>query len=157
MSQEDDNAIEYLQRELTAALARADIAEDALIRKGYRKSCGIPACNCGDQWTHGGNAEARLREISAALHASPIDIDGKTLLSGVEELIAAAEERDAALATVARYETLRPANEWKGEHALLFHASKKHPVSLRTAGDEGMPFPGGNWRWLPIPDVKEPK
>jgi hypothetical protein len=73
----------------------------------------------------------------------------------IAELMAAEAERDAALATVARYETLRPANEWKGEHALLFHASKKHPVSLRTAGDEGMPFPGGNWRWLPIPDVKE--
>jgi hypothetical protein len=147
MSQEDDNAIEYLQRELTAALARADIAEDALIRKGYRKSCGIPACNCGDQWTHGGNAEARLREISAALHASPIDIDGKTLLSGVEELIAAAEERDAALAKLARYETLRPASEHDVQNEALWWHS---PDDFHGASySRDAPF------WTPLPDVKE--
>jgi hypothetical protein len=40
-----------------------DAAERALQMRGYRKSCDIPACNCGDQWLHGGTAERRLHEV----------------------------------------------------------------------------------------------
>lgn len=42
---------------------RADIAEAALLRHGYRKSCDIAACNCGDQWSHGGHAERLCGEL----------------------------------------------------------------------------------------------
>lgn len=42
-------------------------AESALRHHGYRESCDIPACNCGDQWMHGGHAEARLSEIREKL------------------------------------------------------------------------------------------
>ena len=42
---------------------RVASAESALSRKGYRRSCDIPACNCGDSWAHGGYADTRLREI----------------------------------------------------------------------------------------------
>jgi hypothetical protein len=58
-------------------------AEGALRSKGYRKSCDIPACNCGDQWNHGGHAEERLREIGDAL---PYE-NGKTILGRVCSLI----------------------------------------------------------------------
>lgn len=63
---------------------RADLytAESALVRKGYRKECDIPACNCGPQWNHHGHAEERLREISDAVPY----INGKTILQRVEQL-----------------------------------------------------------------------
>ena len=44
---------------------RRRVAEDALTRKGYRQSCDLPACNCGDQWTHGGRAREELAELLA--------------------------------------------------------------------------------------------
>ena len=74
--------IHDLQARLAASEARCALAERALISKGYYQSCDIPACNCGDQWTHGGHAEARLREISDAL---PYE-NGKTLLQQVPQL-----------------------------------------------------------------------
>jgi len=49
--------------ERDAAREERDVAERALRMHGYRKSCDIPACNCGDQWHHGGTAERRLREV----------------------------------------------------------------------------------------------
>ena len=63
------------------------VAEDALWRKGYRKTCDIPACNCGSQWSHGGNAAQRLSEIADALRGA--GFNGGTLLSNIDELIAA--------------------------------------------------------------------
>jgi len=79
-------------RRLHAELATA---EYALRSKGYRKSCDISACNCGDQWSHGGNADARLRELSSELHRSPVDMNGKTLLAGLSELVERAEKAEA--------------------------------------------------------------
>jgi hypothetical protein len=85
------NATAELRR-LHAELATA---EYALRSKGYRKSCDISACNCGDQWSHGGNADARLRELSSELHRSPVDMNGKTLLAGLSELVERAEKAEA--------------------------------------------------------------
>lgn len=86
-------------RALASAYAEVEkrlaVAERALLGKGYRKSCDIPACNCGDQWNHGGHANERLREISDAM---PYE-NGKTVLQQVESLTAklaeAEQERDA--------------------------------------------------------------
>lgn len=58
-------------------------AENALLRKGYRKDCTIPACNCGPQWNHGGHAEGRLKEISDALPYA----NGQTLLERVTSAV----------------------------------------------------------------------
>jgi hypothetical protein len=72
--------------------ARLQSAEDALHRKGYRRSCDIPACNCGDQWTHGGHASERLRELSEELGELT---QGTTILGAVKDIkarLAAAEE-----------------------------------------------------------------
>lgn len=63
-------------------------AESALRHHGYRKSCDIPACNCGDQWMHGGHADSRLREIREELGEH---VDGQTLISAVRLLVAEAE------------------------------------------------------------------
>ena len=86
-------------------------AEYALRSKGYRKSCEISACNCGDQWSHGGNAEARLRELSSELRRSPVDMNGKTLLAGLSELVERAEKAEAEVerlrADAERYRWLR--------------------------------------------------
>jgi hypothetical protein len=62
-----DQRIEAVQAQLATLTEERDIAERALQSKGYRKECDIPACNCGPQWSHGGRAEERLREISDAL------------------------------------------------------------------------------------------
>jgi hypothetical protein len=70
---------------------RLAAAEDALLRKGYRRSCDIPACNCGDQWAHGGHAEERLHELSET--AGELT-QGKTLLTVLRELIAAAHPKE---------------------------------------------------------------
>jgi len=67
--------------ELTALRAALADAESALTRKGYRKSCGIPACNCGDQWNHGGMADERLREIYDELG---MEAQGVTILDAVK-------------------------------------------------------------------------
>lgn len=89
-------------RRLLAIIADRDAqlteAREALQRKGYRRSCDIPACNCGDSWTHGGRADTRLREISDALGAM---IQGRTLLGAVEELMTRKEAAEATLHAVA--------------------------------------------------------
>ena len=161
---------------------KAAVAEDALLRHGYRKSCGIPACNCGDQWNHGGHAVDRLREISEALHNdSPIDMQGKTLLNGVveaiERLIADEAERDEAreaLATLraqnyetqsllngleaelARLTTLRPVSEHDGKTRVIVY----HWTTYADGTAEWVPQFLHNLvprqdRWTPLPDVKE--
>lgn len=79
---------------LEASDASAANAEGALLRKGYRKTCDIPACNCGDNWTHGGHAEERLREI-----ADVVWENGRTVLQSVEALKQRAEKAEAELAT----------------------------------------------------------
>ena len=63
--------------------ARLHRAESALRHHGYRESCDIPACNCGDQWMHGGHADARLREIRDELGELA---NGKTILRAVKDL-----------------------------------------------------------------------
>lgn len=70
-----------------------DNAESALLRHGYRKSCDIPACNCGDQWSHGGHAADRLREIS-----DEIGENGFTLLAAARRLNERLAQRDARIA-----------------------------------------------------------
>lgn len=60
-----DAALAFIQQHNDTA-ERLAIAERALVNHGYRKSCDIPACNCGNQWTHGGHAVARLSEIDDA-------------------------------------------------------------------------------------------
>ena len=66
---------------------RLEVAERALLHHGYRKSCDIPACNCGDQWLHGGNAAQRLSEIDGVLRDEGLT-QGKTILNAVKELLA---------------------------------------------------------------------
>ena len=90
-----EQAAAELRAEVERLRAALEAAEYALRSKGYRKSCEISACNCGDQWSHGGNAEARLRELSSELHGSPVDMNGKTLLAGLTELIERAEKAEA--------------------------------------------------------------
>lgn len=106
-----DDELRRLHGELAAA-------EYALRSRGYRKSCEISACNCGDQWSHGGNAEARLRELSSEMNGSPVDMSGKTLLAGLTELIERAEKAEAEVerlrAELDRRTTLNPAKEMLG-------------------------------------------
>jgi len=66
---------------------KLEVAERALLHHGYRKSCDIPACNCGDQWLHGGNAAQRLSEIGGVLRDEGLT-QGKTILNAVKELLA---------------------------------------------------------------------
>ena len=96
IQREDDEAeMERLREDHEAELAalreRAERAEAALLRKGYRMSCDIPACNCGDQWTHGGHAEMRLTEIREALEQADARRNGETLLADVVHIAARAE------------------------------------------------------------------
>ena len=96
IQREDDEAeMERLREDHEAELAalreRAERAEAALLRKGYRMSCDIPACNCGDQWTHGGHAEMRLTEIREALEQAGARRNGETLLADVVHIAARAE------------------------------------------------------------------
>jgi hypothetical protein len=79
--------------ELTQLRADLQAAETALQAHGYRKSCDIPACNCGEQWMHGGRAEARLQEILDALGV----LQGKTMLAAVESLVAWRDNTEAVL------------------------------------------------------------
>lgn len=105
-------AKEYMQGYALAAIAahdsqaarERDIAEDALLRRGYRKSCDIPACNCGDQWTHGGHANARLYEVSEALMQADCRRNGETILADVVHVCAENERLKAIAAHDAKRE-----------------------------------------------------
>lgn len=87
-----------VQERLAAEVAARENAERALLRKGYRKSCDIPACNCGDQWTHGGHAEQRLYEIREALIHNDAIRNGETILADVVHLAVRAEKAERELA-----------------------------------------------------------
>lgn len=85
---------EALRARLVQVEGNLSVAEDALLRHGYRKSCSIAACNCGDQWSHGGSARERLTEIGEAFDSAGIDRNGKTLLQATNETIARAEKAE---------------------------------------------------------------
>lgn len=93
-------AVSEMQRRAETAECKLDTAERALERHGYRRSCDIPACNCGDQWNHGGHAADRLREISDEVYTN-----GKTVLQAVKDLCAERDRYRNAL------ELLRPGIE----------------------------------------------
>jgi histidine ammonia-lyase len=76
--------IETLTTGLTVMQARAEAVETALRRHGYRRSCDSPACNCGDQWTHGGHAARRLTEVAEVLGERT---QGRTILAAVQTLL----------------------------------------------------------------------
>lgn len=82
--------------DLELACDERDKAESALLRHGYRKTCDIPACNCGDQWTHGGHAAERLREFRYELDRDRPSYknNGKTILQCFRECIASDNEKD---------------------------------------------------------------
>jgi hypothetical protein len=83
-----EKVIPNIRQDLAAARANLEIAERALLAHGYRKSCDIPACNCGDQWHHGGNAVARLVEIRDAIsERESFKNNGKTILQCVKECV----------------------------------------------------------------------
>jgi hypothetical protein len=88
-----------------------DAAESKLRRDGYRKSCDIPACNCGESWSHGGHAHARLSEIGTAL----ADVEWKgTILATVEAVladVARLEGEKAALVAAATQRLARGCND----------------------------------------------
>lgn len=66
-----------------------------LERLGYRR-CDIAACNCGG-W-HGGHSAQRLTEIGDALVDAGVDLNGKTILDGVKEIIVANAEQGTKIA-----------------------------------------------------------
>jgi len=88
--------------EITRLRAQLEVAERALRNKGYRKSCEISECNCGDQWNHGGNAEQRLSEIADAVRTN-----GETVLQSVQRLVTKVETLTAGRDTALR--------EWNAE------------------------------------------
>lgn len=94
---DEDLADAALRRRLEAYNAKL---RDVLARKGYRESCDIPACNCGDEWAHGGYAETRLREIGDLLG---LRTQGVTLADAVKRLV----EQDDALRAAARPDARR--------------------------------------------------
>lgn len=73
--------VDIVTATITRLTAELKAAEDAMHMKGYQKSCDIQACNCGDQWNHGGNADERLRELRDEL-----DTNGVTILDAVKAL-----------------------------------------------------------------------
>jgi hypothetical protein len=102
-----ENAAEPLATGFRLLLERMRAAESALRSHGYRKSCDIPACNCGDQWAHGGNASQRLQEISEV-----VEHNGKTILEAVEEIVAKNTQLEAeAKAKELTYTTEKPTVE----------------------------------------------
>ena len=88
--------VDKLATEADALAAELGTAERALLNKGYRKSCDVPACNCGDQWTHGGHAAARLVEFRETL-AEATETNGVILLDALKQLV---HERDELVLAV---------------------------------------------------------
>lgn len=111
----------------------AAVAADALSRHGYRKSCDIPACNCGDQWNHGGHAVERLRELADVLYEN-----GKTPLAVAKELVERVE------ATETRLDSLRRAvrefasclEAWEGVSMDYYMRQMGSPDDLRAVIQE---------------------
>jgi len=118
-----EKAREYWLKDLRIAEATlqakdAEIAKlrDILSRKGYRESCDIPACNCGNQWVHGGHAETRLSEIYEELY--PLT-NGKIALDAIKELrdaLATAEQKQKVL-----IEILKEWRHWYDEDSTEFN------------------------------------
>ena len=75
--------------ERDALIAEVRDREDVLERAGFRR-CDISACNCGS-WHQVGGFKARFDEIKEAI-AEHVDLNGKTLLTAVQEALA---ERNA--------------------------------------------------------------
>ena len=78
-----------LVTERDALIAEVRDREDVLERAGFRR-CDISACNCGS-WHQVGGFKARFDEIKEAI-AEHVDLNGKTLLTAVQEALA---ERNA--------------------------------------------------------------
>ena len=115
--------------------ARAERAEAALLRKGYRMSCDIPACNCGDQWTHGGHAEMRLTEIREALEQADARRNGETLLADVVHIAARAERATTIEAELAALRAdAEIGQRWKRDNSLetWFPYTAEELVRLRA-------------------------
>ena len=74
---------------IDALIAEVRDREDVLERAGFRR-CDISACNCGS-WHQVGGFKARFDEIKEAI-AEHVDLNGKTLLTAVQEALA---ERNA--------------------------------------------------------------
>jgi hypothetical protein len=123
---------EALRARLVQVEGNLSVAEDALLRHGYRKSCSIAACNCGDQWSHGGSARERLTEIGEAFDSAGIDRNGKTLLQATNETIARAEKAEQENARL--------------REALRFYADKNHfAISDEDVWDTVSGEPGNFW------------
>lgn len=88
--------ISNLKAKLRQVEEERDTAIRALHHHGYKKSCDIPACNCGDQWLHGGHAGERLRAIGEVLPFT----NGATILQRVKQVL---EERDQWRLRVGRF------------------------------------------------------
>jgi hypothetical protein len=99
IEQQDERIAELYER-LKASEVEVELLKDVLRIKGYRESCSIPGCNCGEHgWIHGGYADDRLREIRDALDE---DCQDKTLLEAVITLKAHTwqQERAAVVAWI---------------------------------------------------------
>ena len=73
-----------LVTERDALIAEVRDREDVLERAGFRR-CDISACNCGS-WHQVGGFKARFDEIKEAI-AEHVDLNGKTLLTAVQEVL----------------------------------------------------------------------
>jgi hypothetical protein len=69
---------------IDALIAEVRDREDVLERAGFRR-CDISACNCGS-WHQVGGFKARFDEIKEAI-AEHVDLNGKTLLTAVQEVL----------------------------------------------------------------------
>jgi hypothetical protein len=87
-----------LVTERDALIAEVRDREDVLERAGFRR-CDISACNCGS-WHQVGGFKARFDEIKEAI-AEHVDLNGKTLLTAVQEALA---ERNALARDAARFD-----------------------------------------------------
>ena len=84
-----DTCLAYFHDVNEELKGRLDVAERALSHHGYRKSCDIPACNCGDRWNHGGHAAERLSEISSV--TGDYYRNGESLATRIQRIVAIAD------------------------------------------------------------------
>lgn len=97
---------------IVAQPSEAEELRDTLHRFGFHR-CDVPACNCKG-W-HGGHSAQRLTEIGDALTEADIDLNGKTILGGVKELI----QRAALVAQPRNPERVRRLAEGFAQNWLL--------------------------------------
>jgi len=79
----DDYCYHCTKDKIAELQTKLETARYALLSNGYKEHCDIMACNCGDQWNHGGHAMDRLNEIDEAL---PYE-NGSTILKRVQKLV----------------------------------------------------------------------